>query len=82
MSHRTFVEVQITLRLKVMDPVALIAAVERLDGPAVDDVARALRAVPANCVGRLIDVSRLLENLPGVAPAGSSVSANPEERSD
>lgn len=81
MAQRTFVEVQITLRLEVVDPAALVSAVERLEGPAVDDLARAIRAVPANCVGRLVDVSRLLEGLPGVAPAGSSVSANQEEHS-
>lgn len=81
MPQRTFVEVNITLRVEVVDGAALMTAVEQLEGPAADDLDQALRAVPAHCVGRLVDVRRLLDNLPGVAPAGSSVSVDQVESS-
>ena len=50
-----FVEVQVTYRLEVTDLAALQAAVEVLDGPPHDDVARRLRQVPANLVGWLLE---------------------------
>lgn len=71
MSHN--VEVIVRLTLKVVDPTALRKALDERDGPAGDDVERALRNIPANCVGRMVDISLLLTNLPGVVPEASSV---------
>jgi hypothetical protein len=77
MAQPSFVEVAVTLRVQVLDQAALLAAVEQLDGPPAEAFEHAVRALPANCVGRLINPTRLLlVDLPGVAPAGCSVSAN------
>ncbi len=76
MAQPSFVEVTVTLRVQVLDQAALLAAVDQLDGPPADAFEHAVRAVPANCVGRLINPTRLLVDLPGVASAGSSISAN------
>lgn len=76
MEAQEVVEVTVTLRLAVVDEAALLGAVEALDGPAGDEAERALRAVPANLIGRLVHAPLLTADIPGVQPCGSSVTVH------
>ncbi len=70
-----FVEVRLTHQLEVVDVEALRAAVEALDGPPRDDLARRLREVPANLVANLMRGPLPLPDLPGVMRRRGSLSA-------
>lgn len=67
-------KVTVTYQLEVVDAQALRAAVEAVQGPPPDEVARRLREVPANLVGDLMRGPLPLQDLPGVQRRGSSVS--------